>query len=1403
MTPGLLFEVSWEVAHKVGGVHTVVSSKARTLAERYGDAFVLVGPWLLSEGNAERVLEPDPSLDAFADGCRGAGVPVRAGRWLVPGRPRTLLVEFTGLYARKDDILKELWDRHRVDSLQGGWDYVEPVLFGAAAGIVIEKWWREVAAGAAGAAAQFHEWLGGAGLLHLRRHAPGIATVFTCHATVLGRALGTPGRTPADRLGGRPPDRAAADLGVQARHSLEGALAREADAFTAVSDLVAEEAEAYHGIRPAVVLPNGLDIDVLARRVGGLSRRDAAGALRNLAARFLGEDVGDAAVLAAAGRCEFRNKGWDLLLDAAGALNRRPGPRAVLFLFVPTGTSGVRHDLAERMKAPALPSGPLAGVATHNVFDADRDPIARRCTEAGLTNAAGSRVKVIRLPAYLEGGDGVLGLTYEAAVQAADLTVFPSLYDAWGYTPQESLALGVPTVTTDASGFGRWAAARGLGPAQGVHVLARRDRTDEQARDDLAALLDAFLAGPRDRKRSVAACRRAVRGAVWPELVKHHEEAFALALGRARDRVRDLPGARDRAAQRLAARPQSLASRPRIVPLDVRAELPAELAGLEVLARNWWWSSDPEARDLFREVSPETWEARRGNPVRLLREAPAADLEARARDRDFLARLDRTVGRLRAYLGAPARPRGAVTPESPVAYFCAEYGLHECLPVYGGGLGILAGDHLRSASDLGLPLVAIGLLYRRGYFRQRLEGGVEQQVVEDEVDPRLLPLDLVEDAEGRPVLVALPIPGGTLTLRAWRARVGRVPLFLLDTDLAANRPEDRTVTHVLYGGDPEARLRQEIVLGRGGVRLLERLGIRPSVFHLNEGHGAFVPLERVGQLVRDDCLTFSEAREVVRAGTAFTTHTPVPAGHDRFGEDLMRRYFSDASSWIGLPWEKFFLLGSTPSEPGLFNMTGLAIHFSSAVNGVSREHGRVSRRILLGLRPHLLAHEVPVDAVTNGVHLGAWTAGEMARLLGAEGRAVEPADFAGRAPGLDPAALWEVRSRLRRRLLDAVRARLLRASGEGADDPGLLERSLAGLDEAALLVGFARRFALYKRADLLLRDPDRLLRILDGAGRPVRILVAGKAHPRDAAASQLLARVARLSRSAAFAGRLFVLEDYDLGLARLLVQGADVWLNTPRPPLEASGTSGMKAAANGVLHLSVGDGWWLEGFDGTNGWRIGGADSGAADAARDAADAADLYRLLEEEVAPLFFRRGPDGLPRAWLERVRRCLATLPPVFHTARMVEEYASRAYEPLARRAAELRADGFAAARARAAAWVRMRRGMAEMRILSAAVAGADAARPGDALAVQVEVDPGPLSPEDLRVELVAGRREADGGLREVEVLPLAAAPAGEGPARRFEGTWRVRGTGSFGWGIRVRPRPETEGAPPSLHDPVVWA
>ena len=670
-------------------------------------------------------------------------------------------------------------------------------------------------------------------------------------------------------------------------------------------------------------------------------------------------------------------------------------------------------------------------------------------------------------------------------------------------------------------------------------------------------------------------------------------------------------------------------------PADARRLL-AEIAG------NFAFTWIPGARALFSDLAPDRFEALDHNPTALLAELPDDEI-ALGLTPVYAERLERVHAAITDAVTRRTWWDGRDEDERfLVAYFSAEYGLDESLPIYSGGLGVLAGDHLKSTSELGVPLVAVGLMYRRGYFRQDLDEADRQVERYPDNDPARLPLF----AEPTSVEVELVDASGAETavrVRVWRAQVGRVALHLLDTDVGENPDWARPITDTLYGGDREHRLHQELVLGIGGVRALRALGLEPSVFHLNEGHSAFLQLERLRRLVEEEGVPHAVALERLRASTVFTTHTPVPAGNEVFETRLVRRYLERLVARCGFrTWDDFAALGRVGEAADRFGLTPLALRTSAHANGVSALHGRVSREMWHVLWPRRTASQVPIVSVTNGVHARSWLSEELVEMLGSEEDTGSP-DFA-HAYELDDATLWQAHLAAKRRLLELVRA-----------------RASTGLDPDALTIGFARRFATYKRAGLLFGDPERLGRLLGDEDRPLQLLFAGKAHPADEAGKDLIAQVVRFARQPRSAGRVVFLEDYEMTIARLLVQGVDVWLNNPRRPLEASGTSGMKAAMNGGVNCSILDGWWAEAYAPDVGFAVGGEVAEPTEEAQDAADAAALFATLEQQVLPAFYARDANGLPRRWLELMRGSIARLGARFSTDRMVVEYVESLYLP----------------------------------------------------------------------------------------------------------------------------------------------
>jgi starch phosphorylase len=696
--------------------------------------------------------------------------------------------------------------------------------------------------------------------------------------------------------------------------------------------------------------------------------------------------------------------------------------------------------------------------------------------------------------------------------------------------------------------------------------------------------------------------------------------------------------------------------------------LPSPLRALERLSWNYWWSWSADGAGVYRDLDADFWDECEHNPRLLLAQVSEYRLAEMATDPVYLDRVRKLADQFDDYLAlGPIRSFGIV-PESPVAYFCAEYGVHNSLPLYSGGLGVLAGDHLKSASDLRLPLVAVGLLYHYGYFRQRLSREGWQEESYRETDPDELPLKRITAEDGAPLLIEVFIRERTVRAQVWRADIGRVPLYLLDTNISENQETDRWVTGHLYGGDRETRIVQEMLLGIGGVRLIRKLGIEPSVFHLNEGHSAFLTLELAREIIHSRGLNFAEAAKQVRQRAVFTTHTPVAAGNDEFEIDLLTRSFGPGYvKELGLSHEEFVALGRTDPanhrEP--FGLTPLAIRMCRSTNGVSRKHGEVSRALWQKLWPEETIEHVPITYVTNGVHAPTWVAPLIRSLFekyaGPDWSSLsrDRSLWAQAVARIPDEELWNAHLLMKERLVAFIRQRSFLARLHQDESAEAIAAAQSMFESRALTIGFARRVAGYKRWNLVLKDTKRLLGIINNVERPVQFVFAGKAHPQDQEAKLVLQEVALWGSSSGVGNRSVFLQNYDHEIARQLVQSVDVWLNVPRRPLEASGTSGEKVAMNGGLNLSVLDGWWLEGYDGTNGFAIGSSVEGAENANVDRSDAESLYSLLERQVVPLYYDRAGDGLPRKWIAMMKNAIATLVPEFNSDRMVEEYARRIY------------------------------------------------------------------------------------------------------------------------------------------------
>ncbi|TFH65791.1 MAG: glycosyltransferase family 1 protein [Candidatus Zixiibacteriota bacterium] len=828
--------------------------------------------------------------------------------------------------------------------------------------------------------------------------------------------------------------------------------------------------------------------------------------------------------------------------------------------------------------------------------------------------------------------------------------------------------------------------------------------------------------------------------------------------------------------------------------VQVEPILPDVLKSLKEIALNLWWCLNQEAIRLFRQVDSRLWEETGHNPIKVLAQIPQEKLEKLEKDLSFRAHLESVYRDLVVYQHNSNwfNEQHFQTEQPEFAYFSAEFGITECLPIYSGGLGVLAGDYLKSASDLGLPLVGIGLLYQRCYFQQYLNADGWQQEYYPEFDFSSLPVTEANDRNGQPLMVNIDFPGRKVWIKVWKLQVGRTPLYLLDTNVPQNSGEDRDITAHLYGGDNDTRIRQEMVLGIGGVTALDEMGIAPSVFHMNEGHSAFLAIDRVRRHMEKDGLTFREASLLVRQTTVFTTHTPVQAGIDRFPRELVEKYFRSYLPKLGLSFGEFSALGQQNERENTteFNMAHLAMNFSSFINGVSKLHAEVSRRMWQASWPKVPFEEIPLASITNGVHTRSWISAEMSELydryLGI-GWLEESANhsFWSNVDDINDSELWRTHEIRREKMISFVRHRLkeqYQRRGATASDIKLVGEVL---NAGYLTIGFARRFASYKRGTLIFRDMERLKRILNQTDRPVQLIFAGKAHPRDNFGKELIKTIVHLARDPQLRDRIVFLENYDLAVARNLVQGVDVWLNTPRRPMEASGTSGMKVIFNGGINFSVLDGWWCEGYNVNTGWAIGLGEEYDNLDYQDEVEANALYDTLEKEIVPLFYDRGRDGIPRDWVAKMKNSIKTLAPIFNSNRMVQEYTEMFYVNAYRQNLILRHQGFAEVKSLANWYKHLVDKWADIRMLELVSKSPSKMNVNEQMQIEAKIFIGELTPNDVAVELYMGKLSPSGDIVDPTSVEMTADGNPHAGIYNYHCTTPISSSGRLGYSVRVLP------------------
>lgn len=1289
--PDYLFEVSWEVCNKVGGIHTVVSTKAKTLNKLFGNNFIMIGPDICRDDMAVQEFEPDEyAMTSWAEYARNKGLKLRIGRWkTLEEQPPVVLVDFTPYFNQKDEILTELWNEYSLDSLTGGWDYIEPCLFGYAAAKVIESYYEFYLEAGDTIVAQFHEWMTGSGILYLKKQCPQIATAFTTHATVLGRCLSGNGMPLYSALESYNADSLAMQFGVRAKQSLEKLSAQNADVFTTVSEITNRECSRFLGKSADVITPNGFENDMVPKDEKQKEiRLRVRRKLTDITERLYGEKISDDALFVInSGRYEFFNKGTDLFIEAMGELNKQQPEKEILAVVaVPThhlkafaenenSSEDSFSSNAERISQNGERKKRNA-VSTHRLFDEDNDLILRKLSECGLNNSSDCRVKVLFIPSYLDGADGVINETYFDFLQAFDLGIFPSYYEPWGYTPMESIAFGVPTLTTSLAGFGLWIRESVSKEQRAVTVM---ERTDDNAKDCVSEIVSfvkkELMLSPEERELIRQECKQLSGSLVWASLANNYLHAYEQAMDKARQRF-DMYGEKQALVNYAADSQTQSFKEAHWRKILFRQKLPERLYALEKLSRNLWWSWNKEAYNLFERINPEKFAALENNPLPLLESLTADEIERLVKDEAFLAEMDKVEKRFDEYMYRKPEEK-----EDMVAYFSMEYGIDNCLKIYSGGLGILAGDYLKEASDSCKNIIGIGLLYRYGYFTQHITKDGEQLCEYNAQKFTHLPLKAERDSKGEWRKISLSLPGRTLEAKIWRIDIGRVPLYLLDTDIESNREEDRSITSRLYGGNSENRLKQEIVLGMGGVRLIEQLQLPVKLYHNNEGHAAFSSLERMKSYVRKCNLTYLQAKELVRASTLFTTHTPVAAGHDMFEENLLRAYLGHFADYLGISWEEFMNAGRMKGEKDeKFSMSVLAMNFSAQVNAVSLIHRDVSRKMFAPLYEGFFPEESHIDYVTNGVHHLTWTSplwqDFYRKTFGEEYLSdTSNAKYWKKIFDVPDEELWTLHKQEKEALMAFIRRRLEKEYTLRAEDPQVYFKTIKKLSGDKLTVGFARRFATYKRANLLFTNLERLQEIVD---KGVQFIFAGKAHPQDKAGADLIRRIMEVSRMPQFTGSIIFIENYDMSVAKQLVKGVDVWLNMPTRPLEASGTSGEKAVMNGVVNFSVLDGWWAEGYRPEAGWALPKEATYTSDDYQNALDAQMLYDTFLSEIIPAYNERNEKGISEKWCGKMKHTIADIAPHYTMRRQIDDYYNKFYRKMAERTRLLEANASALAR-----------------------------------------------------------------------------------------------------------------------------
>ncbi len=1386
-----IFETSWEVCNKVGGIYTVISTKASSIIQKCKDKLILIGPECSRASNVnEDFIEDENLYKSWRQQAEADGLHFRIGHWDIPGKPIVILADFTSYFVEKDKIFGEFWEDFNLNSLHGGWDYIEPAMFGYAAAKIIESFYEYNMTSHDRFVAHFHEWMTGTGILYLKKNVPQAATVFTTHATALGRSIAGNGLPLYSDLDAFDANELANQFNIASKYSLEKLSAIHADGFTTVSDITALECKHLLGKKVDIVTPNGFEDSFVPEESLFKEKRELAkNKLFEVAEALMNQKLdSNTQFLINSGRYEFKNKGIDLFIDALGKLNKDENLKrtVVAFITVPANHTSVNHELVNRLDNKDFKKTVTEEYLTHYLFDEASDPVINRIKKNGLTNSKTDKVKIIFVPCYLNGNDGIFNLTYYDLLIGFDVSVFPSYYEPWGYTPLESAAFHIPTITTNLAGFGLWVKSNFGNDNDGVRVIDRTDTNDDEFVHQLALQLEKYS---QIKKEEFSQLRTKAfeisRVALWENLADNYFRLYDLALSKAEQR----DGIYKR--KQIIVPDQIKSNRPVWNKVLVTSEFPEALNPLLEISKNLWWSWNEPAIELFRSIDQKAWNTFEENPIALLESLTAKRLKELVSDTNFMNRLNAVYRDFSEYLKKSENRASDL-----IAYFSMEFGMHDSIKIFSGGLGVLAGDYLKEASDSNENLIGIGLLYRHGYFNQQISMYGDQIASYKPQKFSNMPLLPVKDENNEWVTVNISLTGRDVVAKAWKIQVGRVNLYLLDTDLEENSSKDRFITHQLYGGDWNNRFKQEMLLGLGGVRLIKKLGLTPKVYHCNEGHAALIGLERLKNYMIEDRLSFDEAKEVVRSSTLFTTHTPVPAGHDSFDEDILRAYFSRFSEYLNISWEVFMGLGRANEfdVKEKFSMSILAAKLSQEINGVSKLHGKVSQAMFSKLYDGYFPEESHISYVTNGVHLPTWASSDWKAFYEKHfgktffDNQLDRKNW-NKIYEVSNEEIWKLRQTQRKKLIEYLKLRLEKDLTKRQENPKFILNTLQSYNDKTLTIGFARRFATYKRAHLLFSNLERLAKIVSNPDYPIQFIFAGKAHPADKAGQDLIKRIVEISKLPEFLGKITFVENYDINLGKALVQGVDVWLNTPTRLMEASGTSGEKAVMNGVLNFSVLDGWWAEGYIENAGWSLEEQKTFINQNHQDQYDAEQIYDVFENQIAPLFYKRDKNNIPNDWVLFIKKNIAEISPRFTMKRQLDDYQQQFYNKLMKRSDLINADNFKIAK-ELSAWKRKVLNVWE-EIKVKAIKMPDYSNHSIKLSeffqAEIEIDTRGLKPTEIGVEVLFAQKE-NGEVKSILFKSELSLESSKGHIAQYKCNVKANVTGVFDFAFRIFPKHE---------------